>query len=93
LALIPEHPPIDSENASAQTAASAAKPLASELPPVSSSSCSRQGPFYSEEEDPQWLDEVALEILRATRGWLQYGLVGFAVMCIVIGAIEALFGR
>jgi hypothetical protein len=32
-------------------------------------------------------------IIRATRGWIQYGVVGFAVLCIVIGAVEALFGR
>ena len=38
-------------------------------------------------------DSDSVSILRATRTWLQYGVVGFAVVCIVIGAIEALFGR
>jgi len=33
------------------------------------------------------------EILRATQWWLLYGTVGFAVLCIVIGAVESLFGR
>jgi hypothetical protein len=36
----------------------------------------------------QWID-----VIRATRGWIQYGMVGFAIFCIVIGALEALFGR
>jgi hypothetical protein len=40
-----------------------------------------------------WLDEAGIEIVRATRTWIQYGAVGFAVLCIVIGAVEALFGR
>jgi hypothetical protein len=40
-----------------------------------------------------WLDETGIPILRATRSWIQYGTVGFAVICIVIGAVEALFGR
>jgi hypothetical protein len=34
-----------------------------------------------------------LEVLRATRSWVQLGTFGFAVMCIVIGAVEALFGK
>jgi hypothetical protein len=33
------------------------------------------------------------DLLHATRSWLQYGTVGFAVLCIVIGAVEALLGR
>ncbi|HTR36056.1 MAG TPA: hypothetical protein VMH80_09155 [Bryobacteraceae bacterium] len=33
------------------------------------------------------------ELLHATRSWLQYGTVGFAVLCIVVGAVEGLFGR
>jgi hypothetical protein len=33
------------------------------------------------------------EILHATRAWIQYGTVGFAVLCIVVGAVEAVFGR
>jgi hypothetical protein len=33
------------------------------------------------------------EILRATRWWVLYGTGGFAVICILIGAVEALFGR
>jgi hypothetical protein len=34
-----------------------------------------------------------LTIIRATRVWVQYGIFGFAVFCIVIGAVESLFGR
>jgi hypothetical protein len=43
--------------------------------------------------DALWLEETGVEIIRATRSWIQYGTVGFAVICIVIGAVEALFGR
>jgi hypothetical protein len=43
--------------------------------------------------DAVWLEEAGVEIIRATRSWIQYGTVGFAVICIVIGAVEALFGR
>jgi len=39
------------------------------------------------------LRSAGLDILRATRTWIQYGVVGFALLCIVIGAVEALFGR
>ena len=35
-----------------------------------------------------WLDETGIPILRATRTWIQYGTVGFAVICIFIGAVE-----
>jgi hypothetical protein len=42
---------------------------------------------------PIWTEETGIEIIRATRSWIQYGTVGFAVMCIVIGAVEGLFGR
>jgi hypothetical protein len=40
-----------------------------------------------------WLDATGIPILRATRTWIQYGTVGFAVACILIGAIEGLLGR
>jgi hypothetical protein len=32
-------------------------------------------------------------VIHLTRTWVQYGILGFAVLCIVIGAVEALFGR
>ena len=32
-------------------------------------------------------------VVHLTRTWVQYGIFGFAVLCIVIGAVEALFGR
>ncbi len=41
----------------------------------------------------RWLHDPWLDIVRATRSWIQYGTVGFAVLCILIGAVEALFGR
>ncbi len=34
-----------------------------------------------------------VSVIRATRTWIQYGIFGFAVLCIVIGAVEAMFGR
>ena len=42
---------------------------------------------------PIWTDDTGIQIVRATRSWIQYGTVGFAVFCIIIGALEALFGR
>ena len=56
----------------------------------------------SENPPPQSSDIVAsnvaqvdaqLGIIHATRTWIQYGVFGFAVFCIVVGAVEALFGR
>ena len=41
----------------------------------------------------QYLEDTWPDIVRSTRSWLQYGTVGFAVLCIVIGAVEALFGK
>jgi hypothetical protein len=40
-----------------------------------------------------WLDDTGIQILRATRSWIQYGTLGFAVCCILIGAVEGLLGR
>jgi hypothetical protein len=37
-----------------------------------------------------WIDETGIDIVRATRLWIQYGIVGFAIACIVIGAVEGL---
>jgi hypothetical protein len=34
-----------------------------------------------------------ISVVHLTRTWVQYGIFGFAVICIVIGAVEALFGR
>ena len=43
----------------------------------------------------RWIDLANdnLTVVRATRLWVQYGIFGFAVFCIVIGAVESLFGR
>jgi hypothetical protein len=43
--------------------------------------------------DLLWSDDTGIQIVRATRSWIQYGTVGFAVVCIIIGAVEALLGR
>jgi len=32
-------------------------------------------------------------VIHLTRTWVQYGVFGFAVLCILIGAVEALFGK
>jgi hypothetical protein len=45
------------------------------------------GPVNAVQVDPQ------LSVIHATRTWIQYGVFGFAVFCIVVGAVEALFGR
>jgi hypothetical protein len=39
-----------------------------------------------------WFTDGA-DLIRATRLWIQYGLVGFTIFCILVGAVEALFGR
>jgi hypothetical protein len=43
------------------------------------------------EAPPQPIEYI--EVIHLTRTWVQYGIFGFAVLCIVIGAVEALFGR
>jgi hypothetical protein len=32
------------------------------------------------------------QLFTYTRNWIQYGLLGFTVACILIGAVEHLFG-
>ena len=44
-------------------------------------------------EPPAYDREDLRLILKFTRNWIQYGLVGFTVVCILIGAVESLFGR
>ena len=47
-------------------------------------------------EEPRLLSAAWQEVLavsRATRSWVQYGALGFAVLCILIGAVEALLGK
>lgn len=42
----------------------------------------------------RWIDAADnITIIRATRLWVQYGIFGFAVFCIIVGAVESLFGR
>jgi hypothetical protein len=56
----------------------------------------QSGPTEQQQSNEQvsyGLDETGIQILRATRSWIQYGTVGFAVICILIGAVEGLFGR
>ena len=42
---------------------------------------------------PDSADAVYREIIRTTHQCVLYGSGGFAVLCILIGAVEALFGR
>ena len=49
-------------------------------------------PANVQEATCNWPDGFALEIARATRTWVQYGMLGFAVVCIVIGAVKGLLG-
>jgi hypothetical protein len=46
-----------------------------------------------ETTDQRWLEDTSRDIVRATRSWIQFGTLGFAALCIVIGAVEALFGK
>lgn len=43
--------------------------------------------------NPERPETVYREIVRATHWWVLYGSGGFAVLCILIGAVEGLFGR
>jgi len=43
--------------------------------------------------NPERPETVYREIIRATHWWVLYGSGGFAVLCIMIGAVEGLFGR
>jgi hypothetical protein len=67
--------------------------------PAAAAAATSQLPLVEEIGTPQvtpapaWLDDAGIQIMHATRSWIQYGTVGFAVICIVIGAVEALFGR
>jgi hypothetical protein len=72
-----------------------------DLPPVSEAAEPQSPPAeqnelnesVSAQKASRWLDDMGIPILRATRSWIQYGTVGFAVMCILIGALEGLLGR
>jgi hypothetical protein len=43
--------------------------------------------------EPARNGDTAIQIIRATRSWIQYGMVGFTVFCIVIGALESILIR
>ena len=43
--------------------------------------------------NPERPETVYREIVRATHWWVLYGSGGFAVLCILIGAVEGVFGR
>ena len=83
------------EQPSDYTATFADPPALSEVVEPESTS-TEQNEFnerVSTQRSAYWLDDTGIQILRATRSWIQYGTVGFAVMCILIGALEGLFGR
>jgi hypothetical protein len=40
-----------------------------------------------------WPADTGIQIIRATCAWIQYGTVGFAAFCILIGALEGILGR
>jgi len=45
------------------------------------------------QEDTYAVDRALRDIIRTTQSWVQLGTLGFAILCILIGAVEALFGR
>ncbi|HYL37023.1 MAG TPA: hypothetical protein VEV17_14000 [Bryobacteraceae bacterium] len=49
--------------------------------------------FAQEPVLPEGSEQTYREILRMTRLFIQYGITGFAVLFIVVGAVESLFGR
>jgi hypothetical protein len=64
---------------------------AAERPPVHPAIPDEQGPDAEPAIPPPPIEYVT--VIHLTRTWVQYGIFGFAVLCIVIGAVEALFGR
>jgi len=40
-----------------------------------------------------WPADTGVQIVRATCAWIQYGTLGFAAICILIGALEGVLGR
>jgi hypothetical protein len=53
-----------------------------------------ESPAEPSVEPPAPIPQVEyIGVIHLTRTWVQYGILGFAVLCIVIGAVEALFGR
>jgi hypothetical protein len=65
-------------------------PFADPPPPVEENQANEP---VNSQPTAYWLDVTGIPILRATRTWIQYGTVGFAVICILVGAIEGLLGR
>jgi hypothetical protein len=65
--------------------------------PVEGTNSTEPATSEESETDSETLDteqEIeAISVIHATRTWVQYGIFGFAVLCIIIGAMEALFGR
>jgi hypothetical protein len=53
----------------------------------------REVPELIEPPVTETSNETYREVLRMTRWFIQYGITGFAVVFIVVGAVEALFGR
>jgi len=43
--------------------------------------------------EAQVLEDFHVSLIRTTRTCIQYGTCGFAVICILIGAVESFFGR
>ena len=46
-----------------------------------------------EPQAPITFQQTYREIVRTTGGFVLYGTGGFALLCIIVGAFEALFGR
>jgi hypothetical protein len=78
-----------------QTASLTGQPAPSSAlqPPPAPTGQQQSNEHVRAERTSYWLDGTGIPILRATRTWIQYGTVGFAVMCILIGAVEGVFGR
>ena len=62
-----------------------------ELVPVPEAEVPPEEPVQTESSEAPPYEYIG--VIHLTRTWVQYGIFGFAVLCIVIGAVEALFGR
>lgn len=83
-----------------RTVSSAPAPQFDPVPSIDSAGAEPAIPTEPEQNADAPADQAAptrsieyVAVIHLTRTWVQYGVFGFAVLCIVIGAVEALFGR
>jgi hypothetical protein len=69
------------------------KPAAEPPAPVPEASDPSAVSISDDQNGFSWPADTGIQIIRATCAWIQYGTVGFAAVCILIGALEGILGR